>query len=215
VAVQRGALRRALRTTSETKLAGARLPREASPAKVAKDCQRNNDDDDDPKPGWHVIPFRWEHADSTTSRPVFATCAGLRRDWNGSRSDRSAHKSSRSNAVTEFVHPHAIWQTSLLMRCSAGTALAAVVASGEFALSHCTPLLDLCRKQLVRHVDECRASSRDDSLRRDHASQRSTPRMADVLDRLRITSAISPSSPPTAISARLLNRATDIGRDPA
>jgi hypothetical protein len=36
-------------------LAGARLPREASPAKVAKDGQHNDDDDDDPKPGRHVI----------------------------------------------------------------------------------------------------------------------------------------------------------------
>src|SRR5215207_2807527 len=33
----------------------ARLPREASPAKVAKDGQDNNDDDDDPKPGRHAI----------------------------------------------------------------------------------------------------------------------------------------------------------------
>lgn len=43
--------------TGETKRDGARLPREASPAKVAKDGQHNNDDDDDPKPGWHREPF--------------------------------------------------------------------------------------------------------------------------------------------------------------
>jgi hypothetical protein len=48
VAVQRGALRRIRRTTRETELAPARLPREASPAKVAKDGQHNDDDDDDP-----------------------------------------------------------------------------------------------------------------------------------------------------------------------
>ena len=36
-------------------LAGARLPREASPAKVAKQGQHNNDDNDDPKPARHVI----------------------------------------------------------------------------------------------------------------------------------------------------------------
>jgi hypothetical protein len=48
-------LRRVRRTTSEAKLAGARLPREASPAKVAKDGQCNDDHDDDPKPGRHVI----------------------------------------------------------------------------------------------------------------------------------------------------------------
>jgi hypothetical protein len=41
--------------TRETKLAPARLPREASPAKVAKDGQHNDDDDDDPEPGRHVI----------------------------------------------------------------------------------------------------------------------------------------------------------------
>jgi hypothetical protein len=34
-----------------------RLPGEASPAKVAKDGQHNNDDDDDPKPGRHRDPF--------------------------------------------------------------------------------------------------------------------------------------------------------------
>jgi len=33
---------------------GVRLPREASPAKVAKDGQHNNDDDDDPE-NRHVI----------------------------------------------------------------------------------------------------------------------------------------------------------------
>jgi hypothetical protein len=41
--------------TGETKLDGARLPREASPTKVAKDGQHNDDDDDDPEPGRHVI----------------------------------------------------------------------------------------------------------------------------------------------------------------
>ena len=34
---------------------GARLPREASPTEVAKDGQHNNDDENDPKPGRHVI----------------------------------------------------------------------------------------------------------------------------------------------------------------
>jgi len=48
------------------------LPREASPAKVAKDGQYNNDNDDDPKPGRHGDPFV-RHADSTTSRPALAT----------------------------------------------------------------------------------------------------------------------------------------------
>jgi hypothetical protein len=33
------------------------LPREASPAKVAKDGQYNHDNDDDPKPGRHRDPF--------------------------------------------------------------------------------------------------------------------------------------------------------------
>jgi hypothetical protein len=33
-----------------------RLPGHASPAKVAKDGQHNDDDDDDPEPGRHVIP---------------------------------------------------------------------------------------------------------------------------------------------------------------
>jgi hypothetical protein len=51
----------------------ARLPREASPAKVAKDDQDKNDDDDDPKPG-HVI-LSLGRADSTTSQAVCATCA--------------------------------------------------------------------------------------------------------------------------------------------
>jgi hypothetical protein len=60
--------------TSETKLGRARLPREASPAKVAKDGQHNKDDDDDPKPG-HVIPSLGARADSTASRTVLATCA--------------------------------------------------------------------------------------------------------------------------------------------
>jgi hypothetical protein len=55
VAVQRGAPKTVRRTTSEAKLAGARPPREASPAKVASDGQHNDDDDDDPKPGRHVI----------------------------------------------------------------------------------------------------------------------------------------------------------------
>ena len=41
-------------TTSET---AAWLSREASPAKVAKDEQHEQDDDDDPNPG-HVFPFR-------------------------------------------------------------------------------------------------------------------------------------------------------------
>lgn len=40
---------------SEPKLNEARLPSEASPAKVAKDGQHDNDDDDDPKPARHVI----------------------------------------------------------------------------------------------------------------------------------------------------------------
>jgi hypothetical protein len=40
---------------SETKLDEARLPSEASPAKVAKDGQHNNHDDDDPKPARHVV----------------------------------------------------------------------------------------------------------------------------------------------------------------
>jgi hypothetical protein len=34
-----------------------RLPGEASPAEVAKDGQHDNDDDYDPQPGRHVIPF--------------------------------------------------------------------------------------------------------------------------------------------------------------
>jgi hypothetical protein len=51
----RGAPKRVRRTSSEAKLAGARPPREASPAKVASDGQHNDDDDDDPKPGRHVI----------------------------------------------------------------------------------------------------------------------------------------------------------------
>lgn len=50
-----------------------RLPREASPAKVAKDDQDKNDDDDDPKPG-HVI-LSLGRADSTASKAVCATCA--------------------------------------------------------------------------------------------------------------------------------------------
>jgi hypothetical protein len=49
------AIAAALGESGETKLDGARLPREASPAKEAKNGQHNNDDDDDPKPGWHVI----------------------------------------------------------------------------------------------------------------------------------------------------------------
>ena len=52
---KRCAPRRIRRTTVEAKLAGARPPREASPAKVASDGQHNDDDDDDPKPGRHVI----------------------------------------------------------------------------------------------------------------------------------------------------------------
>jgi hypothetical protein len=32
------------------------LPREASPAKVTEDGQDHDNDDDDPKPGWHVDP---------------------------------------------------------------------------------------------------------------------------------------------------------------
>lgn len=51
----------------------ARLPREASPAKVAKDDQDKNDDDDDPKPG-HVI-LSLGRADSTASQAVCPTCA--------------------------------------------------------------------------------------------------------------------------------------------
>jgi hypothetical protein len=51
----------------------ARLPREASPAKVAKDDQDKNDDDDDPKPG-HVI-LSLGRADSTTSQASCATCS--------------------------------------------------------------------------------------------------------------------------------------------
>jgi len=53
-AVGGGRSRRILEAPSETKLDGARLSREASPAKVAKDGQHNNDDDDDPK-NRHVI----------------------------------------------------------------------------------------------------------------------------------------------------------------
>jgi hypothetical protein len=52
---KRCAPRRIRRTTGEAKLAGARPPREASPAEVASDGQHNDDDDDDPKPGRHVI----------------------------------------------------------------------------------------------------------------------------------------------------------------
>jgi len=51
----------------------ARLPREASPAKVAKDDQDKNDDDDDPKPG-HVI-LSLGRADSTASQALCPTCA--------------------------------------------------------------------------------------------------------------------------------------------
>ena len=47
----RAVSRRGRETTREN---GARLPSEASPAKVAKDSQHNNDDDDDPKPARHA-----------------------------------------------------------------------------------------------------------------------------------------------------------------
>ena len=70
--------------TSETKLGRARLPREASPAKVAKDGQHNKDDDDDPKPG-HVILSSGARADSTARRTVLATCAAYAARY-GSRS---------------------------------------------------------------------------------------------------------------------------------
>jgi hypothetical protein len=72
--------------TSETNVDGAQLPpREASPAKVAKDGQHSKDDDDDPQPG-HAILSLGACRDSTASRPVFARVRGLRREWNGSRS---------------------------------------------------------------------------------------------------------------------------------
>ncbi len=56
----------------------ARLPRKASPAKVAKNGQHNNDDDDDPEPGRHVILSlgacrfyaRLEEAALTTARAL-------------------------------------------------------------------------------------------------------------------------------------------------
>jgi hypothetical protein len=44
----------AARRLTKMKLDGARLPREASPAKVAKDGQHTHDDDDDPQDR-HVI----------------------------------------------------------------------------------------------------------------------------------------------------------------
>jgi hypothetical protein len=61
--------------TSETNVDGTRLPpREASPAKVAKEGQQDKDDDDDPKPG-HAILSLGACRDSTASRPVFARVA--------------------------------------------------------------------------------------------------------------------------------------------
>lgn len=66
-------------TTSETKLDGARLPREASPAKEAKDGQHNNNDDNDPKPGRHVILSLG--ACRLYGEPTrFATCAAYGRN---------------------------------------------------------------------------------------------------------------------------------------
>lgn len=47
--------RLAVDSALEDGLQGARLPREASPAKIAKDGQHNNDHDDDPKPGRPVV----------------------------------------------------------------------------------------------------------------------------------------------------------------
>ena len=47
-------------------------PRDASPVSIGKDGYQSNDEDD-PKPGRHSDPFPWKRADSTASRPVFAT----------------------------------------------------------------------------------------------------------------------------------------------
>jgi hypothetical protein len=71
--------------TSETKLGRARLPREASPAKVAKDGQHNKDDDDDPKPG-HVILSSGSACRLYCEPDRIGNVCGLRRERNGSRS---------------------------------------------------------------------------------------------------------------------------------
>jgi hypothetical protein len=97
--VQGGAPRRVRRTTSETKSAGARLPGEASPAKVAKDGQRNNDDDDDPKPGRHMILSLGDMPTLRRADPCSQTCAGLRCDGNGSRSGERAREPREDAAV--------------------------------------------------------------------------------------------------------------------
>jgi len=82
----------------------ARLPREASPAKVAKDGQDNNDDDDDPKPGRHAILSLGEcrlYDEPTGIRNVY----GPTPRW-----ERLALGSIRLQirqiyARTEFLHP--------------------------------------------------------------------------------------------------------------
>jgi hypothetical protein len=48
----------AARRLTKMKLDGARLPREASPAEVAKDGQHNNDDDDDPQDRHVILSLR-------------------------------------------------------------------------------------------------------------------------------------------------------------
>ena len=69
-ATRRTLPRLAGRRVRETKVDGARLPREASPTEIAKDGQHNNDDENDPKPGRHVILSLEERGDSTASRPA-------------------------------------------------------------------------------------------------------------------------------------------------
>ena len=88
----------------------ARLPREASPAKVAKDDQDKNDDDDDPKPG-HVI-LSLGRADSTTSQAVCATCAAdaasetARRSGRCSLLDKGDSRAPSPRLVAEYLAAH-------------------------------------------------------------------------------------------------------------
>jgi hypothetical protein len=67
------------RPMSRSLVGAARLPREASSAKEAKEGQHNNDDDDDPKPVRHVILSLG--ACRLYGEPIrFATCAAYGRN---------------------------------------------------------------------------------------------------------------------------------------